>query len=54
MKKFWLYGAVVLLLSSVLSWTNMRGSSGSGFRSGGSGWSSNTGGGSWGGGGGHK
>jgi len=55
MKNFWIYGAVVVFVSTVLSWSNMSGgSSGRGFRTGGSTWSSNTGGGSWGGGGGHK
>jgi len=55
MKKFWIYGVVVVLVSTVLSWSNLR-SDGAG-RSGvgrGSTWSSSTGGGSWGGGGGHK
>jgi uncharacterized membrane protein YgcG len=54
MKKFWIYGAVVVLVSTVLSWSNLDSSSTRGYRTGGSTWSSNTGGGSWGGGGGHK
>ncbi|TWI62897.1 hypothetical protein IP91_03735 [Pseudoduganella lurida] len=54
MKKFWIYGLAVVLLSTVLSWSNMRGGP-RGYSSGGSSWSSSTGGGSWSsGGGGHK
>jgi len=55
MKKFWIYGLAVVLVSTIASWSNLRsgprtfGSAGHGST-----WSSNTGGGSWGGGGGHK
>jgi hypothetical protein len=56
MKKFYLYGVAVLLISTALSWSSLGSgttrSYGSGVR--GSTWSSNTGGGSWSGGGGHK
>lgn len=55
MKKFWIYGLVVMLLSTMLSWCNMNGGSRSASSgSHGSSWSSSTGGGSWSGGGGHK
>ncbi len=54
MKKFWIYGVVVVFVSTVLSWSNLNsGPSRSAYRTG-STWSSNTGGGSWSGGGGHK
>ena len=55
MKKFYIYGIAVMLVSMVLSWSNM-GSTTRSYSSGGRGstWSSNTGGGSWSGGGGHK
>ncbi|GGX83542.1 hypothetical protein [Pseudoduganella dura] len=54
MKKFWIYGVVVVVVSTVLSWSNLNGSPSRGAYRTGSTWSSNTGGGSWGGGGGHK
>ena len=55
MKKYWMYCALVVLVSTVLSWSNMRDDSdGTGPGGHGSAWSSSTGGGSWGGGGGHK
>ena len=51
MKKFVIYGILVVMFATTASWGNIHGG---GSRAGGSSWSSSTGGGSWGGGGGHK